>query len=149
MQDFKLIITCKNNELEIHKENGSGCLYCGLTIENVKAAIADYLETNYPENVRYIKFSGGSTAFDGMDFEEYRAIGLSVTDEQLSQMAVNYAEDNAAQYLHIEVDYCIYRENYDNEEDYRNELEEAEEDYYENIWSDWIEVSKEEYLENR
>lgn len=148
MKDFSLNITCKNNELGIHEEDGSGCLYHGLTIEDVKVAIADYLETNCSENVRYIKFSGG-TPFCGEDFEEYEAVDLSVTDEQLSQMADDYAKDNAAMYEDIENDYGVDREDYNSEEEYQEALEEFSEEYYGESWGDWIEVSKEEYLENR
>lgn len=97
--------------------------------------------------MRYIKFMC-DTPFCGTDLEEYVAFEDGYTDEQLDQYAADLARENGEAYEHIEVDYSIYREDYDTEEEYEEAWFEAESEYYCECTGDWEEVSYEEFLEN-
>ena len=66
--------------------------------------------------MRYIKFEGG-TGFCGCDFIEFEVFEDSVKDSKLDNIADGYARDNGESYLDIEKDYCIYREDFESEED--------------------------------
>lgn len=94
--------------------------------------------------MRYIKIKGG-TCFCGCDFEEY--LETNITDEELDRYCVNAAHENASMYENIERDYGIYQEDYTTEEDYETAINEATEEYYDEAYADWEEITKEEYGE--
>ena len=81
--------------------------------------------------MRYIRFTGGN-GYCGCDLETYEKFEDDATNEYLDEYACDLAKDNAES----------YEGNFDFEDD-----EEIEE-YYENIYYDWEEVSEEEYNEN-
>lgn len=86
--------------------------------------------------MRYIRFFGG-TPYCGEDYEIYEEF----TDKEFSSLNITkyseqLAEDNAEEFAPL-----LYE--YDNEEDF----EEEECYYWENVWSNWEEVTKEEYEE--
>lgn len=97
--------------------------------------------------MRYIKFIC-DTPFCGTDLEEYVAFDDDYTDEQLDQYAADLAHENGEGYENIELDYSIYREDYDTEEEYEEAWFEAESEYFCECTGDWEEVSYEEFLEN-
>lgn len=86
--------------------------------------------------MRYVRFTGG-TCYCGEDYaiyeiyedEDFNPLKITSYSEQL-------AEDNAESFAPLPYEY-------DNEE----EFEEEEVYYWENVWSDWEEITKEEYEE--
>ena len=80
--------------------------------------------------MRYIRFTGGN-GYCGCDLKTYEKFEDDATNEYLDEYACDLAKDNA--------------ESYEGVFDFDDE--EAEE-YYENIYYDWEEVSEEEYNEN-
>lgn len=94
--------------------------------------------------MRYIKITGG-TCFCGRDFEEY--LETNMTDEELDRYCAEAAYENASMYENIELDYGIYQEDYATEEDYETAIDEATEEYYDEAYADWEEITKEEYEE--
>lgn len=81
--------------------------------------------------MRYIKITGGN-GYCGCDFETYEKFDDETTDKAIDDWACDLARDNAESYEGV----------FDFEDD-----EEVEE-YYENIYWDWEEISEEEYNEN-
>ena len=98
--------------------------------------------------MRYIKFFG-CTQFCGTDFEIYEAFEDSITDNELDLISDEYTFENANEFEDIEVDYSIYEENYDTEEEYLEARDEASEQYYSECYGDWLEITEEEYNENK
>ena len=96
--------------------------------------------------MRYIKFEGG-TGFCGRDFTEFEVFEDSIKDSKLDNIADEYARDNGESYLDIEKDYCIYREDFESEEEYEDAYCQAEEWYFEDCYCNWTELTREEYLE--
>ena len=80
---------------------------------------------------RYIKIIGGN-GYCGCDLETYEKFDNGTTDETINDWAYDLARDNAESYEGV----------FDFEDD-----EEVDE-YYENMYWDWEEVSEEEYNEN-
>lgn len=97
--------------------------------------------------MRYIKFYGG-TCFCGEDFEDYVTVADNTTDEELDQEATDRGRDNAESYEDIARDYCIDRDDYDSDEEYEEALDDATEAYWEEVYSGWEELTREEFLEN-
>ena len=85
--------------------------------------------------MRYIKFTGG-TGWSGCDFEDYVAYE-NIFDEELDAIAEEYAAENGETYEYVAIGWG---------EDW--ETEQDREDYYENCWCEWEEISKEEFDEN-
>lgn len=80
---------------------------------------------------RYIKIIGGN-GYCGCDLETYEKFDDETTDKAIDDWACDLARDNA--------------ESYEGVFDFEND-EEVDE-YYENMYWDWEEVSEEEYNEN-
>ena len=96
--------------------------------------------------MRYIKLKAG-TGFCGCDFTKFHVFDDSVIDDELDDIADEYATDNGYSYLDIERDYYIYREDFDSEEEYEDAYYQAEEWYFEDCYCNWTELTREEYLE--
>ena len=86
--------------------------------------------------MRYFHLSGGN-GYCGCDWDEY----IAVTEEDLESNPF-YVESCADNFAYE------YAESYEDVEDW--ECEEDREDYYESIsdYTDWEEITEEEYLEN-
>lgn len=97
--------------------------------------------------MKYIKFYGG-TAFCGEDFEYYEVVDDNLTDEDLDQMAADYAYDNASSYEDVERDYQIDEDNYASYDDFEAACDEARDEYYGESYGHWEEITREEFLEN-
>ena len=96
--------------------------------------------------MRYIKFEGG-TAFCGCDFTELCVFDNSITDYELDNIADEYAAENGDSYINIERDYGIYREDFNNDEEYNDAFEQAVEWYWEDCYCNWTELSREERID--
>ena len=97
--------------------------------------------------MRYIKITGG-TNYCGQDFEEY--LETDMTDAELDRYCIEAAYENAGQY-----EYTVWGWGVGTAEEYAKEsdisIEEAEqmiEEYYGEAYSNWEEITKEEYEEN-
>ena len=98
--------------------------------------------------MRYIKFTGG-TGFCGEEFENYIAFEEdNINDKFLQEYANELASDNASAYEDMERHYQIDRDDFDSEEEYDEACEQAQEDWYGDIWSNWEEITKKEWEDN-
>lgn len=87
--------------------------------------------------MRYIHFTGGN-GYCGCDIDEYVEFEGDTLDEDLDQYAADLAADNGETFSYVATGWG---------EDFESEQEEN--DYYENCWCNWEEVSEEEYEENK
>lgn len=87
--------------------------------------------------MRYIKFSGGN-GYCGCDWEEVAIVDDDTTDRELDNQAYNLTMDYAEGYIYVAEGYDI---------DTGWESEEAENEYYEGVTSNWQEITEDEYNE--
>lgn len=87
--------------------------------------------------MRYIHFIGGNN-YCGCDIDEYITCDDDFSDSALDVIAGDMAWDNGESFEYVATG---WNEGFESEQD--------EEDYYSNCWCDWVEVSKEEYEENK
>lgn len=82
--------------------------------------------------MRYIKFTGGN-GYTGCDIEDYVAYE-DISDEELNEIANEYALDNGETYEFVATGW---------DEDWEDEAD--REDYYDSCWCIWEEISEEEF----
>ena len=87
--------------------------------------------------MRYIRFFGGN-GYCSCDWEEVAVVDDDTTDRDLDQQAYNLAMDYAEGYDYVAEGYDI---------DTGWESEEAENEYYEGVTSNWQEITEDEYNE--
>lgn len=97
--------------------------------------------------MRYIKFSGNA-GYCGTDLEQYEAFEDSTTNEALDEYAGDLAHEHGDGYEYLATQ-GIDEDDFDSEEDYEYALEEAQDNYWADVYCTWTEVSEEEYLENK
>ena len=83
--------------------------------------------------MRYIKFTGGN-GYGGWDFEEVQEFPDDTPDELFDEIASDMERDNGESYSHVATGW---------NEDFEDEV--AEENYYNDCWSNWEEISAEEF----
>lgn len=97
--------------------------------------------------MRYIKFRGNA-GYCGTDLEQYEAFEDSMTNEALDEYASDLAHEHGDGYEYLATQ-GIDEDDFDSEEDYECALEEAQDNYWADVYCTWEEVSKEEYEENQ
>ena len=91
--------------------------------------------------MRYIKVVM-DTFYVGTREEEYLVAEDDVTDDEIDQWVEGMAEDHADMYRYLATQ-GIYEEDYAEEEDYEEALAQAEEDFNQDIYYGWEEISEE------
>lgn len=95
--------------------------------------------------MRYIKVVM-DTYYAGTREEEYLIAEDDVTDDEIDQWVEDMAEVHADMYRYLAT-HDIYEEDYAEEEDYEEALAQAEEDYNQDIYHSWEEISEEDVRE--
>ena len=90
--------------------------------------------------MRYIRFEG-DTPYCGTSFETYMAFDDDVADDYLDELAEEFVSTNAESYEYLAT-------GWDTDDIPDEELEQTLEDYHLSCEGSWLEVSKEEYIEN-
>lgn len=97
--------------------------------------------------MRYIKFYGNA-GYCGTDYEDYEAFDDSVEDKELDDISSDKIRDWGEGYEYLATS-CFDEDDYATEEDAETAREELIESYWEDCEDGWVEVSEEEYLENK
>ena len=93
---------------------------------------------------KYYKFEA-STPYSGTTAEHFVKFENELSKNELDDMAMEYAQENAASY-----EYLVFGWNYDPEEDEDMTMEEYEETidyYYAHCYCEYEEITEAEYLE--